>query len=279
MNHRDDVGRTEPRVRHSGRRLVGLVIVVFVALTAILAPRVAPYDPLDQRLLDRRQPPSWEHPLGLDELGRDNLSRLLHGARLSLRVGITAVATAAAVGTLMGTAAGYWGGLVDAVIVGFLDVMLAFPTLLLAICVIFVMGRGLTNVVYAVALAQVPVYARLVRVNVLLVKERDHVLAARALGATLPRVLARHIVPGCMGPLVAQATLGIGSAILEMAGLSFLGLGVQPPAPEWGAMIAQGRGAVFTAPHVVVFPGLALMVTVLGFNLLGDGLQDGRVPR
>jgi peptide/nickel transport system permease protein len=178
----------------------------------------------------------------------------------------------------MGTVAGYWGGLVDAVIVGVLDVMLAFPTLLLAICVIFVLGRGATNVVYAVALAQVPVYARLVRVNVLAIKEQDHVLAARALGASLPRILGRHVLPGCLSPLVAQATLGVGTAILEMAGLSFLGLGVQPPAPEWGAMIAQGRGAVFTAPHVVVFPGLALMMTVLGFNLLGDGLRDARDP-
>lgn len=262
------------RILRSGRGSVGLVMVATIALVALLAPWLAPHAPLDQSLLDRRQPPSWAHPFGLDELGRDTLSRVLYGARLSLRVGITAVAIASAIGVLLGAAAGYWGGLTDTLIVSLLDVMLAFPTLLLAICVVVVIGRGLSNVVYAVALAQVPVTARLVRVNVQAIKERDHVMAARALGASPLRVLGRHVLPGCWGPLLAQATLGIGTAILEAAGLSFLGLGVRPPAPEWGAMIAQGRSAVFSAPHVVLAPGLALMVTVLGFNLLGDGLRD-----
>jgi peptide/nickel transport system permease protein len=229
---------------------------------------------LEQDLLARRQPPSPQHPLGLDEVGRDNLSRILYGARLSLRVGVGAVLIAAAVGSLLGVVAGYRGGWPDSLITSLLDVMQAVPTLLLALVVVVILGRGLTNVLYAVAIPAIPIYARLMRVGVLTAKEQQYVQAARAVGVRTGRLLGRHILPACLLPLLAQATLGVGTAILEAAGLSFLGLGAQPPTPEWGAMIAQGRGAIFAAPHVMLFPGLAIVVTILGFNLLGDGLQD-----
>lgn len=261
------------------RVVAGLAILACVCLAALFAPWLAPHDPLEQHLLARRQLPSIQHPLGLDELGRDNLSRLLYGARLSLWVGVTSTGLAVAVGGLLGAVAGYRGGWLDSIIMSVTDVMLAFPTLLLAIVVVVVLGRGLTNVLYALALAMIPTYARLVRVGVLAVKEQQYVQAARVVGASPIRLLLRHILPNCLTPVQAQATLGIGTAILEAAGLSFLGLGAQPPMPEWGAMIAQGRGAVFAAPHIVLFPGLAIMLTVLGLNLLGDGLRDAADPR
>ena len=259
--------------------VAGLAILVCVVTVALLAPLVSPYDPLQQDLLARRQTPSLTHPLGLDELGRDNLSRVMHGARVSLAVGLAASLGALVIGSLLGVLAGYRGGWFDGAAMGLVDVLLAFPTLLLALAMLTVFGRGLGVVLIAVALAAVPTYARLARVSVLTHKEREHVLAARAVGVSHGRLLARHILPQVTPLLLAQLMLGIGVVILEVAGLSFLGLGVTPPTPEWGAMIGQGRGAVFSAPHIVVFPGLALMITVIGFNLLGDGLRDAWDPQ
>ena len=198
----------------------------------------------------------------------------MHGAGLSLHIGVVSVALALSSGPLLGLTAGYRGGWLDSAITSMLDVVQAVPSLLLAIVVVAVLGRGVQNVIYAVAVAMVPTYARLMRVGVLAAKQQPYVEAARALGAGNGRLFARHILPACATPLLVQATLGIGTAILEAAGLSFLGLGVQPPAPEWGAMLGQGRGAIFAAPHIVLYPGLAIAITVLGFNLLGEGVQE-----
>lgn len=274
MNETGHLERQRSRFWRSGRAITGLVILGCLVFAAAFAPRLAPHDPYEQNLQARRQPPSGQHPLGLDELGRDNLSRLLHGARLSLLVGVTTVAIAVTLGGLLGALAGYLGGWVDSAIMSLTDVMQAFPTLLLAIAVIVVLGPGLTNAVIAVAIAAIPTYARLTRMGVLRAKALDYVSAARAIGVPSIRLLWRHILPAALIPILAQATLGIGTAILEVAGLSFLGLAAQPPTPEWGAMISQGRGAVFAAPHIILFPGLAIILMVLAFNLLGDGIQE-----
>lgn len=252
----------------------GLAILLCVFAAALLSPWLSPYDPLAQDLLARRAPPSPQHPLGLDELGRDNLSRILFGARLSLRVGVASVGAALVLGGLLGAVAGYRGRWADSLLMSAMDAVQAIPSLLLALVVVTILGRGLDNVIYAVAIAAVPTYARLLRAGVLAAKQQDYVLAARAIGARAPRLLGRHILPACAVPLLVQAMLGVGMAILEATGLSFLGLGAQPPAPEWGAMLGQGRGAVFAAPHIVIYPGLAIAITVLGFNLVGDGLQQ-----
>ena len=279
MSELSNQKRPQSRFLRSKRGVAGLVIIICISLTALFAPWLAPHDPLEQHLLERRHPPSIQHPMGQDELGRDNLSRVIYGARLSLWVGVTCIFLAVTAGSLLGAVAGYRGGWLDSMIMGLTDVMLAFPTLLLAIAVVVVLGRGLTNVVYALAFTALPTYARLMRIGVLTTRDKDYVLAARAIGASTRRLLWRHILPDSLTPMLVQATVGIGTAILEAAGLSFLGLGAQPPTPEWGAMLGQGRGAVFAAPHIVLFPGLAIMLTVLGFNLLGDGLLDILNPR
>ncbi|MCS7287283.1 MAG: ABC transporter permease [Anaerolineae bacterium] len=259
--------------------IIGMVLLGIFVFCAIFAPWIAPYDPLAQDITRRREPPSWKHPFGIDEVGRDLLSRVIYGARVSLSVGVASVSLAIIVGTLIGAASGYAGGWVDNIVMRVMDIMLAFPSLLLAIAIVAILGPGLLNMLYAIAFVSIPVYARIVRASVLAAKETDYVLAARAIGCSSSRILFRHIMPNCLTPIIVQGTLGIATAILDAAGLSFLGLGAQPPTPEWGAMLGQGRGSVFTAPHVVIFPGLAIMLTVLGFNLLGDGLRDALDPR
>lgn len=259
--------------------IIGMVLLGIFVFCAIFAPWIAPYDPLAQDITRRREPPSWKHPFGIDEVGRDLLSRVIYGARVSLSVGVASVSLAIIVGTLIGAVSGYAGGWVDNIVMRIMDIMLAFPSLLLAIAIVAILGPGLLNMLYAIAFVSIPVYARIVRASVLAAKETDYVLAARAIGCPSSRILFRHIMPNCLTPIIVQGTLGIATAILDAAGLSFLGLGAQPPTPEWGAMLGQGRGSVFTAPHVVIFPGLAIMLTVLGFNLLGDGLRDALDPR
>jgi peptide/nickel transport system permease protein len=259
--------------------VAGGAILVCILGAALAAPWLAPYPPNQQSLLERRQPPSPKHPFGLDEVGRDILSRILHGARLSLGVGLAAVALALGVGGALGAVAGYRGGWVDGAVSSIMDVMQAFPSLLLAIALIAILGPGLANALLAVAITAIPTYARLMRVGVLTARQQEYVVAARAVGVPTGRLLWRHILPACLTPLRVQALLGIGIVILEVAGLSFLGLGAQPPAPEWGAMLGEGRGAVFAAPHIVLFPGFALLLAVLGINLLGDGLQEAAERR
>jgi ABC-type dipeptide/oligopeptide/nickel transport system permease subunit len=220
-----------------------------------------------------------QHILGLDLNARDQLSRLLFGARTSLTIGIASVSFAISIGTLLGLTAGYASGWADNIIMLFMDVFLAFPSLLLAIAIVAIKGPGLNNALLAIAIVQIPVYARLSRASVLSVKEYDFVTAERALGATSTRILFRQIFPNTLTPLIVHGTLDIGSAVLTAAGLSFLGLGATPPTPEWGTMLSDARNYIFTAPYLVFFPGIAIMLTVLGFNLLGDGLRDALDPR
>jgi peptide/nickel transport system permease protein len=256
----------------------GAAIVCVTVLLALIGPSIAGVDPAFQNLPLRLEGPSPSHWFGLDELGRDILARLLTGARVSLLVGAVVVGISASVGTLLGSIAGYYGGIVDDAVSRVSDVLMAFPGLLLAIAVVAVLGPGLTNVVLALTLIGWVGYARLVRGQVLRVRELEYVQAARAMGAATTRILARHIVPATLPALIVQATLGMGGAILSEASLSFLGLGVQPPTPSWGTMLNYGRSHLLDAPHLTIFPGLAIALLVLGFNFLGDGLRDRLDP-
>jgi peptide/nickel transport system permease protein len=259
-------------------RLGGLIVVT-AFLAATLGPLLSPYDPSAQELALRLAGPSWSHPFGLDELGRDILARVLSGARISLAVGVTVVMVSALVGTALGAVAGYTGGWVDDLISRVMDVLLAFPGILLAIALVAVLGPSVTNVVVALCVIGWVGYARLVRGQVLRVRELEFVQAARALGGTTPHVLVRHVLPTAVPAVVVQATLGMASAIIAEASLSFLGLGVQPPTPSWGTMLDAGRSHLLDAPHLTVVPGAAIALVVLGFNFLGDGLRDVADPR
>lgn len=278
------------RERKSG--MLGLGIVVFLIIVAILAPVLAPYEPnqvlIGQEDIGPRDPPcihilgcdpdTPQHILGVDGNVRDEFSRLIFGTRVSLTLGFFTVTLALLVGSAIGAIAGYKGGWLDNILMRFMDVILGFPSLLLAIAIVMVLGRGLQNALLAIAVVTMPQYARVMRAQVLAIKESDFVAASRALGATPRRILLRRVVPNALTPIVVLATLGVATAILEAAGLSFLGLGAQPPTAEWGTMLAQERNNVFTSPHLVFFPGLAIMITVLGFNLMGDGLRDALDP-
>jgi peptide/nickel transport system permease protein len=256
----------------------GIIIVTIAVMMAIAGPLMSPFDPAAQELSLRLDGPSSTHWFGLDELGRDVLARVLSGARISLLVGLVVVGVSSVVGTLMGAVAGYFGGVVDDVIGRTIDILLAFPGLLLAIAIVAVLGPSLVNVVLALAIIGWVGYARLVRGQALRVRELEYVLAARASGAGTRRILLHHIIPAVLPAVAVQATLGMGGAILSEAALSFLGLGVQPPTPSWGTMLSYGRAHLLDAPHVTIFPGIAIAVLVLGFNFLGDGLRDRLDP-
>lgn len=273
--------------------IAGMIILGLLILTAVFAPWIAPYDP-EQVLIGvedvkRRAPPCIhllgcpedqpQHLMGIDGNVRDQFSRVIFGSRYSLIIGFVTVGFAIVVGTTIGAVAGYWGGWSDNGLMRVMDVLLAFPALLLAIAIVAVLGPGLMNTLLAIAIVTIPAYARVMRSSVLSVKETDFISASKALGAGSGRVLFRSILPNAMTPLIVLGTLEIASAILSAAALSFLGLGAQPPTPEWGSMLGAERNQVFTAPHLVFFPGLAIMLTVLGFNLLGDGLRDALDPR
>jgi peptide/nickel transport system permease protein len=257
----------------------GLVIVLVTVLAALAGPVLSPYDSTAQELARRLEAPSLAHPFGLDELGRDILARLLDGARISLMVGLAVVSVSSTVGMLFGSIAGYFGGRVDDLISRVIDVLMAFPGILLAIALVAVLGPSLTNVVLALSVIGWVGYARLVRGQALRARELEFVQAARACGASSPRIVLRHILPTALPAVVVQATLGMASAIIAEASLSFLGLGVQPPTPSWGTMLDAGRAHLFDAPHLTVFPGLAIALLVLGFNFLGDGLRDRVDPK
>ncbi|MER3455722.1 MAG: hypothetical protein C4303_04665 [candidate division GAL15 bacterium] len=267
------------RLRRSRSAVLGLGILGVFATSGLLAPWLAPYDPYASDLENSLKPPSARHWLGTDELGRDLLSRIVYGARLSMVIGTIAVAIGVAVGVPLGLVSGYLGGWFDLIVQRGVDVLLAFPSTVLAILLVTILGVGLVNVMIAVGIVSVPTYTRLVRGQVLSLKEQEFVEAARALGAGSLRIVFRHILPNTLAVLIVQTTLQVASAILSAAALGFLGLGVQQPTAEWGAMLSTARQHIQLAPHTLVFPGLAIMLTVLGFNLFGDGLRDALDPR
>ena len=267
------------RLRRNRAALLGLLIVAAFALAAVLAPFILTTDPLEQDLDAQMLPPSRQHWLGTDDLGRDLLTRIVYGGRTSLTVGIVSVVLALSVGTALGLIAGFYGRWADSVTMRVMDIMLAFPATLLAIFIVGVRGPGLNNAMLAIGVINIPIFARLVRGSVLRVRGEEFVDAARALGAAAARILGRHILPNTLAPIIVQATLGIGAAILEAAGLSFLGLGAQAPTAEWGAMLTNTREFLRDAPWAATFPGIAILLTVVGFNLLGDGLRDALDPR
>jgi peptide/nickel transport system permease protein len=258
---------------------IGASIVALTAVAAIAGPLLLPYDPASQELALRLEGPSGSHLFGLDELGRDILARVLAGARISFLVGLTVVSFSALIGTMLGAIAAYFGGVVDDLVSRIVDVLLAFPGLLLAIALVAVLGPSLGNVLFALTIIGWVGYARLVRGQVLRAREFEYVQAARALGAGAGRVLWRHLIPTALPAVVVQATLGMAGAIISEAALSFLGLGVQPPTPSWGTMLNGGRAHLLDAPHLTLFPGLAIALLVLGFNFVGDGLRDLADPR
>jgi peptide/nickel transport system permease protein/dipeptide transport system permease protein len=265
--------------------VAGLIIIAIFFLAAILAPWISPHDPVENALYDQLKPPIWasggsiKNILGTDDLGRDILSRIIWGARVSLTVGVVSVGIALIIGSLLGAMAGYYKGWLDNLIMRFMDIVLAFPHILLAIVIVAYLGPGLRNAMIAIGIITIPRFARIVRASVLEEKEKDYVTAARAVGAWDLRIIFNAIFPNCLAPIIVQASLGFGSAILDAAGLSFLGLGAQPPIPEWGAMIAMGRSLILRAWWVMTIPGIAILLGVLGFNLLGDGLRDALDPR
>jgi peptide/nickel transport system permease protein len=270
--------------------VIGMTILLLLVLTALFADVIAPHDPLTAvRDVERRSGPcihalgcpgeQTQAILGIDGNFRDFFSRIVHGARISLQVGVLTIGFAIIVGSVIGASAGYAGGYVDNILMRLMDVLLAFPSLLLAIAILTVLGRGLLNAQLAIAIVAIPIYARVMRAAVLAVRNLDYVTASRALGESNLGLLLRRVIPNALTPLIVQGTLGIGVAILDVAALSFLGIGAVPPTPEWGLMIGEERNQLFSAPHLILFPGFAITLVVLGFNLLGDGLRDALDPR
>ena len=266
-------------IRRSPLSMIGLILILTFLFIAVFAPFLTKYDPIEQDLPNRLQPPSWENPFGRDQLGRDIMSRVIYGSRISLRMGITVIAIAATTGTVLGVVAGYLGGRIDEVVMRITDMFLAFPSLILAMAISAALGRSLENTVIAIGVVAWPRYARLARGQTLSVKEEQFIEAVRSLGASRKRIIFSHVLPQCLPPIIIQATLNMGGIILTAAGLGFIGFGAQPPIPEWGVMISDGRNFIMREWWVSTFPGLAMLFAVLGFNLLGDGLRDVLDPR
>lgn len=267
------------RLRRNRGAMTGLYLIILLAIVAVFAQQLARYDPAKVTAGASLESPNREHPLGTDPLGRDILSRLIHGARISLRVGLVSVGIAALCGTTLGLIAGYYGRWLDLTIMRLIDLLLAFPNVLLALAIIAILGPGIFNLMIAVGISATPGYARLVRGSVLSIKENTYVEAAVAVGVPDRLIIWRHILPNVLAPVIIFSTLGMAGAILTGAALSFLGLGVQPPTPEWGTMLSEGRNYLRIAWWIATFPGLAIMVTVLSINMLGDGLRDALDPR
>lgn len=269
------------RLKRNKMAVLGLVILVILVLMAIFADFIADYDTvvIKQNLAQRLQAPSAAHWLGTDEFGRDIFARLVHGTRVSLKVGIIAVGISIVIGGVLGAVAGFYGGKLDNIIMRIMDIFLAVPSILLAIAIVSALGPSILNLMLAISISSVPGYARIVRASVLSIRDQEFIEAAKAIGASNTRIIFRHIIPNSLAPVIVQATLGVASAILSTAGLSFIGLGIQPPAPEWGSMLSGGRQYLRYAWWVTTFPGVAIMITILSLNLLGDGLRDALDPR
>ena len=259
--------------------VVALCVLVLMALAAIFADVLTPYGPYDSELSQVKVGPSWAHPFGCDENGRDILTRILYGARISLSVGIISVLISTIIGSAIGLISAYYGGKVDAILSRLMEMIQSFPSILLAIIFMSVFGRGIENAVIAIAVVSIPGPARIIRSSALSAKENDYVTSARAIGCSDARIMFKHILPNILAPIIVNATMSVSGAILSLASLGFLGLGVQPPTAEWGYMLSSGRNYIFSANHIITFPGIAIALTVLSFNLLGDGLRDALDPR
>jgi len=264
-----------------GRGLVvfGMVVTLMFLIVAIFAPQIAPYDPLERNLEEALQQPNAQHLLGTDAIGRDTLSRLIHGTRISLIVGLLVVSIAGGIGVILGAIAGYFGGIVGAVIMRLMDTLMTIPMMILALAISALLGGGLKNVVIALGFGLIPGYARMMTAQVLVAKETDYVMAEHAMGASNLRILLRHIVPNCFSPILVMITMMMGTAILAEAGLSFIGIGITPPTPAWGSMVTDGRNYLLSNPMLSIAPGVAIMLLVFSFNMVGDGLRDALDPR
>jgi len=265
--------------RRSPLSIVGSILVLSIIITAIFVPYIAPYDPIEQDIKKRLGPPSWDHPFGMDNLGRDILSRVIYGTRVTLMIALIVTAIGGSIGTLLGVVAGFLGGRVDEVLMRITDMFLAFPRLILALAFAAALGPSLNNMMIAIAIVDWPIYARLARGQALSIKREDYIEAARGIGASKWRIMFLHILPVCSSPIIVQLTLHMGTVILTAAALGFIGLGAQPPTPEWGVMVSDGRPYIMNQWWVSTFPGLAIMIAVLGFNLLGDGIRDILDPK
>lgn len=269
------------RLRKNKLAIIGLIVIILLSTVALCADFIADYDTvvIKQNIKGRLQAPSSEHKFGTDEYGRDILARLVHGARVSLTVGLISVSIALTVGGFLGAIAGYYGNKVDNVIMRVMDIFLAVPNILLAMAIVSALGTSIVNLMIAVGISSIPSYARIVRASVLSIKDQEFVEAARAIGSKDITIILSHIIPNSLAPVIVQATLGVANAILSTAALSFIGLGIQPPAPEWGAMLSGGRTFLRDASHITIFPGVAIMITILALNMLGDGLRDALDPK
>ncbi|NQY21037.1 MAG: ABC transporter permease [Campylobacteraceae bacterium] len=285
MNEENKVLEFYRQFKKNKTALVGLYIVVILFICAIFAPFITSYDPLIQDLQNRLIPPMWNeagsmaHILGTDDFGRDLFTRIIYGSRISLMIGVVSVGISLTFGLVMGACAGYFGGMVDTIIMRIVDIMLSIPAILLAIVIVSILGPDLVNAMIAIGIVGIPAFARIVRASVLAEKEKEYVVASRINGSSSFRLITKVILPNCTTPMIVQATMGFGGAVLEAAGLSFLGLGAQPPIPEWGAMLADSLQFITTASWMIMYPGMAIFLTVMGFNLVGDGLMDVLDPK
>lgn len=269
------------RLKKNKMALLGLAILTTLIVLALCADFLYDYETvvIKQNLAERLQAPSAKHILGTDEFGRDIMARMVHGARVSIKVGILAIAISIVVGAFLGSISGFYGGMIDNVIMRIMDIFLAVPSILLAIAIVSALGPSIVNLMISISVSYVPSFARVVRASVLSIRDQEFIEAARAIGASNTRIIAKHILPNALAPVIVQGTLGVAGAILSIAGLSFIGLGIQPPAPEWGSMLSGGRQYLRYAWWVTTFPGVAIMITILSLNLLGDGLRDALDPR